>query len=63
MTVAPADDPLHEQAWAWILNELDLALENVPPRDPDMLKAVTETVESLKKIQKNYFVTNLLKGM
>ena len=63
MTVAPADDPLHEQAWDWVLHELDLALENVPPRDPDVLRAVTETVESLKKVRKNYFVQNLLKGM
>ena len=66
MTVAPADD-LDQEAWDYILDairdKLDGEIGFSQPTRKEVIERVAELSEVLRKLRKNYFVWNLLKGM
>lgn len=66
MTVAPADD-LDQEAWDYILDAIRDKLEGEigfsQPTRKEVIERVAELSEVLRKLRKNYFVWNLLKGM
>ena len=66
MTAAPADD-LDQEAWDYILDairdKLDGEIGFSQPTRKEVIERVAELSEVLRKLRKNYFVWNLLKGM
>lgn len=66
MTVAPADD-LDEQAWLYVIEAIQDKLDNEvgfsQPTSKEIIDRVEVIQRMIKKLRKNYFVWNLLKGM